>query len=570
MKTCRGGEGTGHLAMPDLLFRCKHAIRGPSWIGDTLLEGPPPAGLLHGDTTDNPQDPLPSRRPGRYSPLVGILDLMNRTRYGFSSRGVPQYLFHPLDTRFPPLIVGSKAPTTANMWAVARIEIWNPTHSRWPKGALQQLIGPTDDTVAQNRALTLSVSHASLPLPYPHPDPPHSLTIPADAVSSDCCEEEWDMVLNIDPAGCRDVDDVLGWRREPTTGVVEFGIFIADVAAAVVAGSAEDQDAYRRAETVYNLEGGVVAPMLPPVISEEGASLLADGQARPVLGCIWALGATEPTWRSLRLRNHRTYTYESILKDTDMANTVRTHLTTFLGEDVGTDPHHWIERAMIAYNRAAAQRLVALGHGVLRAHSGTLQTQAHLLDVATRVGCPEIAWLATAAGTYVDVVAEGPREHVGLGEAVYCHATSPLRRYADLINQRLLKGSAPQPVDVAHLNERSKAIKVFSRQLWCVQHVSSTHLTRGDGWVLGWRFHASGDARLLVYVPAWKRTVRVSVLTSGACAGTSTDIAITPLDAAPWKASVGTRVWITAFCNPREAEWERRFVFRVEPQAQAP
>ena len=53
-----------------------------------------------------------------------------------------------------------------------------------------------------------------------------------------------------------------------------------------------------------------------------------------------------------------------------------------------------------------------------------------------------------------------PREHDGLGSSLYCWSTSPLRRYADLINQRqlgsLIGGPLPVFTDVSELLVRAK------------------------------------------------------------------------------------------------------------------
>ena len=58
------------------------------------------------------------------------------------------------------------------------------------------------------------------------------------------------MVMSIDPRGCEDVDDTLSVRGL-NNGNVELGVHIADVTAFVAAGSLADEEAKRRATTVY-------------------------------------------------------------------------------------------------------------------------------------------------------------------------------------------------------------------------------------------------------------------------------------------------------------------------------
>jgi hypothetical protein len=62
--------------------------------------------------------------------------------------------------------------------------------------------------------------------------------------------------------------------------------------------------------------------------------------------------------------NQRTYTYESILEDTETSNTLLRFLKA-IGLDADDDPHRWVEVAMVAYNCAAAARLRACGAGLL-------------------------------------------------------------------------------------------------------------------------------------------------------------------------------------------------------------
>jgi hypothetical protein len=68
------------------------------------------------------------------------------------------------------------------------------------------------------------------------------------------------------------------------------------------------------------------------------------------------------------------------------------------------------------------------------------------------------------------MVGEADTVHFGLGTDAYCHATSPIRRYADLANQRILKqvirGNMKGlcvSVPVADLNLRAKVSKAYER-----------------------------------------------------------------------------------------------------------
>lgn len=599
--------------MSSLPLSVTHALRGPHRIGEVAHEGPPPAGLLHGDRVDPVTLTLKARDTKALRGLVGILDLVSRTRYGVSSRGVPQFLFHPLDTRYPPMIVGSKAPTTANQWAVVNFDTWTIPKDKWPRGALQELLGPTGDVEVEQAALRrqvlrgypttrVTVSAASPVSPTSSP--------PSSSPSSSCGDslvenilsgplELWDTVLNVDPEGCRDVDDVIGWRRN-ADGTLEVFIGIANVAAHVAEGSSLDAEARRRGQTVYE-EGRVLAPMLPTELSEVRASLLADGVPRGVVAAVWTVslsGRSEhtatPTFRAFRVVNRHTYTYDSILADTEVAETLQGVLGAITLPAWSTrvraerDPHVWIEAAMVTYNAWAAARLRLTSQttrtgGLLRVHGGAKEGGTPYAALAAQVGMPELALLGLAAGRYCSVAAEEAAEgHSGLGLPLYCHASSPLRRYADLVNQRVLLASLTargEEEDVgstdlvlvastlaASLNDRAKEIKRFERLFWCSQHMMSDHpIGPRTAVVLGWKRLGGCEARLKVYVSAWRQTVGVRVL----CEEAAISEELTLVRLLPegrkgyWRVTVGALIHIRGFLDAREAAIENRYVFEV-------
>ncbi|TYL45875.1 RNB domain-containing ribonuclease [Nocardioides sp. BGMRC 2183] len=89
-------------------------------------------------------------------------------------------------------------------------------------------------------------------------------------------------LLTIDPEGSMDLDQALHLTRTETGYRVHYAI--ADVAAFVPPGGPVDAEARSRGETLYG--AGDRIPLHPPVLSEDGASLLPD-QVRPSL--LWTM-----------------------------------------------------------------------------------------------------------------------------------------------------------------------------------------------------------------------------------------------------------------------------------------
>jgi exoribonuclease R len=92
-------------------------------------------------------------------------------------------------------------------------------------------------------------------------------------------------VFTIDPTTARDLDDALHITELPD-GRVEIGVHIADVSHFVKPGSAVDEEALRRATTVYLVDR--VLPMLPRPLCEIACSL-NENVERLAFSCVWRM-----------------------------------------------------------------------------------------------------------------------------------------------------------------------------------------------------------------------------------------------------------------------------------------
>ncbi len=488
-----------------MLLSIKNYIRGPYTLTDndgntTTFHDPVPHKWLPGDIVD-PENQSIIKPCLPKHPIVGIVDYINRTGQGFSPRGVPLYMFYPLDESYPPMIVGSKTNPKHNCIATATMERWE---NKWPRGALQKIMGAVGDAKVEASALVLRASAPMKPA--------------ADVPNAPESEEEtvWDAVFHIDPPGCRDVDDVFMWRTLDN-GVVEFGIGISDVASWVAPGSALDMYAAAAGQTLY-VDGNPKVPMLPEGLSADAASLLPDGRVRPMIVLVHTLRGPvceSREWRRVWSRVHAGYSYDSVMGDKEICTQLCNYLQIalddyFLNTDgVGADSHHWVELAMIHYNRRVAYVLRNYGRGLLRTHAGRPLSDWEAL--AERTGCAELAHFGAAAGAYTPALKGGG--HAGLGLDCYTHASSPLRRYADLVNQRWLTQAvlggavsvgAGEPASAMHLNARAKAAKALDRDMWFLTNLDTHGITETGGFVVGYK-EEKGWA---VYVPAFGRTVK--------------------------------------------------------------
>ena len=459
------------------------------------------------------------------SPLVGIVDYLSRTGQGFTPRGVPLYMFYPLSESYPPMIVAAKTNPKVNTIVEVNVEHWD---SKWPRAGIKRILGTVGDKAVEKQALLMRSS-------YPRSK---SENIPLSQTENHN-PLPWSYVINIDPEGCVDVDDVLCWRD--IDGGHEFCIAIADVSAHIEERSELDIAAAKLGQTLY-VDGKAEVPMFPTSISESAASLRSDGLSRPALGLIYTLKGRYVTkrWERILVPTNRSYTYETVYEDKEICEKITNLLTSILGLDIGEDSHKWIEYAMLEYNKEAAYVLRAGSKGLLRSHAGT--TKESWADLAAKTGCSDIAWFGYAAGKYVEATAEDVK-HAGLSMDCYCHASSPLRRYADLVNQRWLKhllfgDSAPQyAVQPTYLNERGRIAKQLDRDLWFLTHLQPDTITTVRGFVL----KEKPDGRFTVYVPEWQRKITGKMST----------------DAMP---DIGSRVEVRAYTNLKSPHYDQRLI----------
>lgn len=133
-------------------------------------------------------------------------------------------------------------------------------------------------------------------------------------------------VVTIDPPGSRDLDQAVHVARAGTGYAVTYAI--ADVAAFVTPGGKLDAETCRRGQTYYAPH--VRIPLHPPALSEQAASLLADGHPRPAV--VWTIEldadglVTGQDVRRAMVRSRAQLDYAGVQRDLD-AGTASESLT---------------------------------------------------------------------------------------------------------------------------------------------------------------------------------------------------------------------------------------------------
>ncbi len=341
--------------------------------------------------------------------------------------------------------------------------------------------------------------------------------------------------FTIDPASARDFDDAVS-AQELGGDRVRVWVHIADVSAYVGEGSAVDEEARRRATSVY--VPGAVTPMLPQALSNDACSLVPARERLTVsveLELHGAEVASAQFYRSV-IRSDVRLDYERVdrifareeralepwaeplvaaraaaarlqrARERSGALVIDSEEPEFVFDERGdvaeirgrtqTESHRLIEHLMIAANEAVAALLEQRRTPCLyRVHERPeperierLVKQLASLEVATPA-LPEqmsstqaaelVGEISRRVERYVQRAGHGRRAlsalvlrslkqayysprnvgHAGLHSTAYCHFTSPIRRYPDLVCHRALLSAvggaehAPRRAELAELGE---------------------------------------------------------------------------------------------------------------------
>jgi exoribonuclease-2 len=266
--------------------------------------------------------------------------------------------------------------------------------------------------------------------------------------------------FTVDDVSTLDMDDAISFEQTP--GGYELGIHISDLSSYLPPNSALDSAARYRATSIYLPDQ--VIPMLPPSLSEDTFSL-QEGKLRPCLSCIVSLNQSlkvlDAKIRPSVIRSTRRFSYdefERLLLDPSHQYPTYAKLYELT---VGLEEERAQRGAQKVYKRDLIIEVRADGtcalreideHGPARALVGELIARyavEHKLPVVVRRQDPPEAPLASrseerdAASDYAErarmkksSIGVDPAPHSGLGLDAYLQATSPIRRYIDLLNQR--------------------------------------------------------------------------------------------------------------------------------------
>lgn len=391
---------------------------------------------------------------------------------------------------------------------VARLVKWDKEDKK-PVGEIVSIMQPEDENDAAMKEL---LAQAGFPLFFSEDVLEEAERLP-EILDREEIKRRKDcrdiLTFTIDPVDAKDFDDAISIRLL-SNGIYEIGVHIADVSYYVAPETELDEEAYKRATSVYLPDR--VNPMLPERISNELCSLRPH-EDKFTFSAIFQMntkGEVKQYWlgRTVIHSDHR-FTYEDvqeiiekkegkyldeILLLNDFAQRMRKKrfskgAINFSSQEVrfkldekgkpvgivvkeSKEAHQLIEEFMLLANRTVAENVSKIQinkKGIpfpYRVHDQPdAEKLAPFMDFAKKYGhkfdlsSPES--IAKSFNTMLEAAKGKPEQHVleqlgirtmakavyttenighyGLSFEHYCHFTSPIRRYPDVLVHRVLE-----------------------------------------------------------------------------------------------------------------------------------
>lgn len=492
---------------------------------------------LPGDFVEVTPHGITLKKRNQTKPLVGTIHIQSKYLFGHTSRNIPIYLFFPYDSSYPPMRVGCSARDGKNKIGLVLFDSWEKGET-YPRGNLQQILGDASDV--QIEELALKYNYA--------PDWKKIAKVPESAIHTNrFVRSQFNgFTFNIDPPGCKDIDDCLTLQREGD--IVHLTITIADLYEIVDAGSELDQLASKQGSTLYSPEGEALAPMLPKWISEGKASLIPGEKRNGIsLSMIWDKKELKGfRFYPSTIINEASYTYDSVYENKEICEPL-TEIASYLQGSECLDSHKWIEHMMILYNKKVAELFLKRNTGLLR-----------------KLDSMSFKRLEQKAAEYCLPTLEA--KHIMMGNTYYTHATSPIRRYADILAQRYLYPliwlpdesiEVPSQMTLRTLNKTMKGAARFQRDLCFLKAVSKSTTGAVEGKVLDW-IQKGEEWKIWVEVPEWNQII--SFRMKGREEGDEL-VLTSPDEQETYTISRNGTATIKYYCNRDQPNWKKRMVF---------
>ena len=398
--------------------------------------------------------------------IVGILQVTELKKYGKNKRGNPIYKMTPLSWKFPTMYVASShRDLRENLLVLVDFLSWSP-FEKYPTGSLNRILGRVSEAPVEDLALLYKNELYRKPVHLDLDPPPEDNRV---EFGLEC------NITSIDPIGSEDLDDAFHITENRVY------VHIADVDHYIKPHSAADGAIAPRVTTIY---GPTISHMLAPSLAENVLSL-KPGHRKAVMTIELVHmehGLVPEKVYPAYIWPKRALTYEVAQEwlnaTTDL--TLET-ISRYTGEK---DTHKIIEHLMVKCNAYIGDLLKAR-------HGGGLYRVCQTDEPAKYV--------------FANSLTVGPVRHAALNLDNYTHFTSPIRRYADVLVARCLKGYHYEPEELMTFASQINAFNEKTRRYYRDLDILKLYRTvqeKGGLWETEGVITAVRDTRVTVHLTA--------------------------------------------------------------------
>ena len=428
---------------------------------------------LHGDTVyyDQTSKSIMGIHSRSGEKFVGVLRLDDNKRYGFNKKNLPYVKFSSVSGKYPDFIVPCKLRSREARYCIISLNRWD-TRDKHPVGQIEEYLGEVSDEYSTVKMLLAKVGIRRTGRRIEYNQIPDIQSLEPDYHT-----------FSIDPQGCRDIDDAFHFKKY-TTGETEIGIHIANVARHLKSAKLPFfSSIYYRNGEQDNMIGNDWSYNICSLVNGEhrmALSLIIKFRG----DCIVSKKFQECIVKNTAL------SYNEANSESCKAPGVRDLLEfsrDYFGEP-DLNAQKMLEKFMIIYNSSVASKLYYSNPDdvILRTHQGQKDIKR---ITSTHIALDEfINRRQMEAAIYA--IAPEDTAHKTLGLDFYTHATSPIRRYVDIINQHMLISCIDKSytwskedflVDVDEMNAFNKSLRKFYNHYKKLEIIHSGILGSGSG-----------------------------------------------------------------------------------------
>jgi exoribonuclease R len=376
--------------------------------------------------------------------IVGIIHLNGNTKYGFTKKNVPYYKFSPISNKYPSFIVPCKNRDKAACYCVIKFNKWDIANKN-PIGQLEYFIGPIGNIDNEINMLLYKTNI--------YPKKTKNKYLECVDLDEKCIDYK---TFSIDPIGCRDIDDALHYK-ELNNGNIEIGIHIANVARYI------DSLNTNYYSSIYLNSGQL--NMLDDKHTFEKCSL-GNGVKRNAMSLILVFDKyvlVDYKFKEVIIRN-TALSYKDVEEIIGKSQSGKIYnlweFTSKIKNETELSATKMVEHYMLLYNSILAETLYKYNKNtVLRTHrvnDDLLDNEHDKLSIyLTRLKQNAAKYETNPDNTW----------HQDLSIEFYTHATSPIRRYVDIINQKNIINYIENKPIIIETPESIDSINSFQKNL---------------------------------------------------------------------------------------------------------